>query len=162
MNEAIKYEMVRTITSTGEQLGVMPTKEALKLAQGDGLDLIVISPNANPPVCKIIDYGKYKYELERKEKESKKKQKSVGTKEVRLSPGIGVNDIKTKLSQVRKSLEKGHKVKVVLKFQGREIAHMQTSKHVLDEFIAELADVAVPEKGVKVEGRTYAAVLVKK
>jgi translation initiation factor IF-3 len=162
MNEAIKHETVRVLSATGEQLGVMTAKEALKLANDEDLDLIEISPNANPPVCKIVDFGKYKYELERKEKESKKKQKTVEVKEVRLSPGIGVNDIKTKLSQVRKFLEKGNKVKVVLQFHGREITHMQHSKYVIDDFIAALNDIAVAEKGVKIEGKAYSAILVRK
>lgn len=120
------------IGEEGEQLGIMSARDAMKLAREAGLDLVKIAPTAKPPVCKIIDYGKYKYELARKEKEAKKKQKVIDVKEVRLSPNIEENDMKTKANMARKFLEKGDKVKVTLRFRGREMAHMGSSKHVLD------------------------------
>ena len=119
-------------------------RDAMKLAREADLDLVKIAPKAQPPVCKIIDYGKYKYELARKEKEAKKKQKTVEVKEVRLSPNIDTNDLNTKMNNAKKFIGKGNKVKVTLRFRGREMAHMQQSKHILDDFAQALAeDVAV-------------------
>ena len=126
------------IGSDGEQLGIMSAKEAMFKAQAAGLDLVKIAPQAKPPVCKIIDYGKYRYELARKEKEAKKKQKTIDVKEVRLSPNIDTNDLNTKVNAARKFLSKGDRVKVTLRFRGREMAHMANSRHVLDDF-AELS-----------------------
>ena len=119
------------IGSKGEQLGIMSSKDAMFKAKAAGLDLVMVAPVAKPPVCKIIDYGKYKYEMARKEKEARKKQKTIDVKEVRLSPNIEANDIKTKAAAARKFITKGDKVKVTLRFRGREIAHMHASKHVL-------------------------------
>ena len=150
------------IGSDGEQLGVMPAREAFKLAQEAELDLVKIVPGANPPVCKIINYGKYKYELVRKEKEAKKKQKIVDVKEVRLSPNIDTNDLNTKVNQAKKFLAKGDKVKVTLRFRGRELAHVNESKVILDEFVEKLADVAVVEKAAKFEGRSMIMFLTEK
>jgi translation initiation factor IF-3 len=124
----------------------MPTKEAQKLADDAGLDLVKIAPTAKPPVCKIVDYGKYRYEQARKEKEAKKKQKTVEVKEIRLSPNIDTNDLNTKMNAARKFLSKGDKVKVTLRFRGREMAHMASSKHILDDFAENLSDVATLEK----------------
>ena len=121
-----------------------------------------IAPTAKPPVCKIIDYGKYKYELTRKEKEAKKKQKTVEVKEVRLSPNIETNDLNTKVNNAKKFIMKGNKVKVTLRFRGREMAHVQQSKHILDDFAAMLEDVAVIEKPAKMEGRNLSMVLTVK
>ena len=162
INEQIKDKEVRVIGEGGEQLGIMSAREALKLAQDAELDLVKIAPTAKPPVCKIIDYGKYKYELIRKEKEAKKKQKVVEVKEIRLSPNIDTNDLNTKMSAARKFLVKGNKVKVTLRFRGREMAHMHTSKHILDDFAEELADIAIVEKAPKVEGRSIGMVLTEK
>ena len=117
-----------------------------KLAQEAELDLVKIAPTAKPPVCKIIDYGKYRYELARKEKEARKKQKVIDVKEVRLSPDIDTNDLNTKVGAARKFLEKGDKVKVTLRFRGREMAHMSKSKYILDDFAESLADIAVVDK----------------
>ena len=117
----------------------MPAKDALKLAKDAELDLVKIAPTAKPPVCKIIDYGKYRYELARKEKEAKKKQKVIEVKEVRLSPNIDDNDLNTKINAARKFIEKGNKVKVTLRFRGREMAHMFKSKYLLDDFAEKLA-----------------------
>ena len=130
INEQIRDKEVRLIGEDGEQLGIVPGKEALRMAQEAELDLVKIAPTAKPPVCKIIDYGKYRYELARKEKEAKKKQKVIEIKEVRLSPNIDTNDLNTKVGAARKFLEKGDKVKVTLRFRGREMAHMFKSKYI--------------------------------
>lgn len=140
----------------------MPTKEAQKLADDAGLDLVKIAPTAKPPVCKIVDYGKYRYEQVRREKEAKKKQKTVEVKEIRLSPNIDTNDLMTKVNAARKFLTKGDRVKVTLRFRGREMAHMASSKHVLDEFAEKLADIATVEKAPKVEGRSMTMFLAEK
>lgn len=140
----------------------MSSREALKLAQDAELDLVKIAPKANPPVVKIVDYGKYRYEMARKEKEAKKKQKVVDVKEVRMSPNIDTNDLKTKANMARKFLEKGDRVKVTLRFRGREMAHMQSSKHVLDDFAELLADISVIDKPAKVEGRNMTMFLAVK
>ena len=150
------------IGEDGAQLGIMSSKEALKIAEEAGLDLVKIAPTAKPPVCKIVDYGKYRYELARKEKEAKKKQRTIEIKEIRMSPNIDTNDLNTKVSAARKFLTKGNKVKVTLRFRGREMAHMQTTKHILDDFAQMLSDVAVVEKAPKVEGRTMTMFLTEK
>lgn len=154
INEQIRDREVRVIGEDGEQLGVMSSRDAMKLAREAELDLVKIAPTAKPPVCKIIDYGKYKYEQTRKEKEAKKKQKTTDVKEIRLSPNIDVNDLNTKANQARKFLTKGDKVKVALRFRGREMAHMGMSKQILDDFYSKLEDVAVIEKPAKLEGRS--------
>lgn len=162
INEQIRDREVRVIGEDGEQLGIMSAKEAYKLAQEAELDLVKIAPKAKPPVCKIIDYGKYRYELARKEKEAKKKQKTVEVKEVRLSPNIDTNDLTTKVNNARKFVTKGNKVKVTLRFRGREMAHVQQSKHILDDFAKMLEDVAMVEKPAKMEGRNMSMVLTVK
>lgn len=154
INEQIRDKEVRVIGENNEQLGVMSSKEALALADEAGLDLVKVAPTAVPPVCKIVDYGKYKYEQLRKEKENKKKQHQVEIKEIRLTPNIDTNDLNTKVGAAKKFIAKGDKVKVTLRFRGREMAHMNTSKHVLDEFAEALADCAVVDKPAKVEGRS--------
>ena len=153
---------MRLIGPNGEQVGVIATSVALNLAKEANLDLVEVAPNAKPPVAKLIDYGKYKYELARKEKEAKKKQKVIEIKEVRLSPNIEDNDLNTKVSAAKKFLEKGNKVKVTLRFRGREMAHMASSKHILDDFAKMLEEVAVVEKPAKVEGRSMTLVLAQK
>ena len=150
------------IGADGAQLGIMSARDALKIAEEAGLDLVKIAPTAKPPVCKIVDYGKYRYELARKEKEAKKKQRTIEIKEIRMSPNIDTNDLNTKVSAARKFLTKGNKVKVTLRFRGREMAHMQTTKHILDDFAQMLSDVAVVEKAPKVEGRTMTMFLTEK
>ena len=162
INEQIRDREIRLIGQNGEQLGIMSSKEAMKLAREAELDLVKIAPGAKPPVCKIIDYGKYKYEQARKEKEAKKKQKTVEVKEVRLSPNIDTNDLNTKINNAKKFISKGNKVKVTLRFRGREMAHVQQSKHILDDFAETLADVAVVEKPAKMEGRAMSMVLAEK
>ena len=162
INGQIRDKEVRVIGENGEQLGIMSSRESMKLAQEAELDLVKIAPKAQPPVCKIIDYGKYRYELARKEKEAKKKQKTVEVKEVRLSPNIETNDLNTKVNNAKKFISKGNKVKVTLRFRGREMAHMQQSKHILDDFAKLLEDVAVVEKPAKLEGRNMSMVLTEK
>ena len=152
INEQIRDREVRLIGENGEQLGIMSARDAFKLAQEAELDLVKIAPTAKPPVCKIIDYGKYRYELARKEKEARKKQKVIDVKEVRLSPNIDTNDLNTKVGAARKFLEKGDKVKVTLRFRGREMAHMSKSKYILDDFAESLADIAVVDTPSKVAG----------
>ena len=162
INEQIRDREVRLIGENGEQLGIMSARDAFKLAQEAELDLVKIAPTAKPPVCKIIDYGKYRYELARKEKEARKKQKVIDVKEVRLSPNIDTNDLNTKVGAARKFLEKGDKVKVTLRFRGREMAHMSKSKYILDDFAESLAENAVEDKPTKVEGRSMVMFLTAK
>ena len=162
INEQIRDKEIRLIGADGEQLGIVSAKEAQKLAEEAGLDLVKIAPTAKPPVCKIIDYGKYRYEQARKEKEAKKKQKTVELKEIRLSPNIEANDLNTKINAAKKFIAKGDKVKVTLRFRGREMAHMNQSKYILDDFAEALIDVAVVEKAPKVEGRSIGMVLAEK
>ncbi len=162
INEHIKDKEVRVIGENGEMLGVMSPKDAMKLAREAEVDLVKIVPTAVPPVCKIVDYGKYKYELTRKEKDAKKKQRVIDIKEVRLSPNIEENDLNTKANAARKFIEKGDKVKITLKFRGREMAHMEQSKHILDDFAQKLADIAQVEKAPKLEGRSIIMVLTEK
>lgn len=162
INEQIRDREVRLVGPDGEQIGVVSSREAQKIADDAGLDLVKIAPNAKPPVCKVIDYGKYRYELARKEKDVKKKQKTVELKEIRLSPNIDTNDLNTKMNAARKFLSKGNKVKVTLRFRGREMAHMNSSKHILDDIAESLSDIAVVEKAPKVEGRSIGLVLAEK
>ena len=162
INEQIRDKEIRLIGEDGGQLGIMPTKEALKLAREADLDLVKIAPTAKPPVCKIIDYGKFRYEQSRKEKEARKKQKIVEVKEIRMSPNIEENDMNTKVNAARKFLAKGDKVKVTLRFRGREMAHVQHSKHILDDFAEKLEDVSVVEKAPKMEGRNMFLILAEK
>ena len=162
INEQIRDREVRLIGPDGEQIGVVSSREAQKIADEAELDLVKIAPNAKPPVCKVIDYGKYRYELARKEKDAKKKQKTVELKEIRLSPNIDTNDLNTKMNAAKKFLAKGNKVKITLRFRGREMAHMSSSKHILDDIAENLSDVAVVEKAPKIEGRSIGMVLAEK
>lgn len=162
INEQIRDREVRVIGEDGEQLGVMPTKDAQRLADEAELDLVMIAPTAKPPVCRIVDFGKFKYEQLQKEKEARKKQKTVELKEIRLSPNIDTNDLNTKRNAAKKFLAKGNKVKITLRFRGREMAHMHDHKHILDDFAAELGDGVVIEKAPKVEGRTISMVISEK
>lgn len=162
INEQIRDKEVRLVGEDGEQLGVMSSRDAMQRAREADLDLVKIAPKAQPPVCKIIDYGKFKYEQTRKDKEAKKKQKTVDLKEVRLSPNIESNDLNTKMNNARKFIAKGNKVKVTLRFRGREMAHMHQSRHILDDFAKEMQDIAVVEKPSKIEGRSISMVLTEK
>ena len=160
INEQIRDREIRLIGENGEQLGIMSAKDAMKLAREAELDLVKIAPTAKPPVCKIIDYGKYRYELAKKE--ARKKQKTIEIKEVRLSPNIDVNDLNTKVASARKFLTKGNKVKVSLRFRGREMAHMQASRYILEDFAKSLEDVAAIDKPIKQEGRSLTLFLMEK
>ena len=162
INEQIRDKEIRLIGEDGQQLGIMSSREAMKIAREAELDLVKIAPQAKPPVCKIIDYGKYRYELARKEKEAKKKQKTMEVKEVRLSPNIDTNDLNTKANQARKFITKGDKVKVTLRFRGREMAHVNYSKQILDSFYEKLEDIAVIDKNAKMEGRSMVMFLSQK
>lgn len=154
INEQIRAKEVRLVGEDGEQLGIVPLAAALKNAEDEGKDLVLIAPTAKPPVCKMIDYGKYRYELARRDKEAKKKQKTIEVKEVRLSPNIDTNDLNTKIGSARKFLEKGNKVKLTLRFRGREMARMNKSKYILDDFAEALKDIAVIDRPSKAEGRS--------
>ena len=143
-------------------MGIMSAKEALKIAEEAELDLVNVAPTAKPPVCKIIDYGKFRYEMEKKAKDAKKKQKTMEVKEIRLSPNIDDNDVTTKIRAARKFLEDGNKVKITLRFRGREMSHMAQTKHILDDFATQLADVSVVDKPSKMEGRSLVLFLTAK
>ena len=162
INDQIRENEVRLIGENGEQLGIMSSSDALKRAEEAELDLIMIAPNAKPPVCRIMDYSKFRYEQARKERDAKKKQKTVEVKEIRLSPNIDTNDLNTKSNNARKFLEKGNRVKVNLRFRGREMAHINATKGVLDDFAASLQDIANIDKPAKMEGRSMSIVLAPK
>lgn len=162
INEQIRDREVRLIGEDGSQLGIMSAKEAYKIAREANLDLVKIAPTAKPPVCKIIDYGKYRYEMARKEKEAKKKQKTIEVKEIRLSPNIDVNDLNTKMNQTRKFITSGNKVKVSVRFRGRELAHTASGKVILDQFAEKLSDIAVIDKPAKLEGKSMVMFLSEK
>ena len=159
INEQIRDREVRVIGAEGEQLGIMSSKDAYMMAKEKDLDLIKIAPTATPPVVKIADFGKYRYEMMRKEKEAKRNQRVTELKEIRMTPNIDQNDLNTKLSAARKFLEKGNKVKVALRFRGREMSRMNQSKYILDDFAEQLKDIAVLDKPAKVEGRNMAIVI---
>ena len=146
MNEKIRSKQVRVVGEEGEQLCILDTSEALATAQEKGLDLVIISPNAEPPVCKMMDYGKFRFEKLKKDKENKKKQKQIALKELRIKPHIDEHDMNTKISQIKKFIEKEHKVKVSLRLLGREKAHADTAIKVLDEIASHFEEIAVIEK----------------
>ena len=147
------------IGQDGAQLGIMSAMEAQKLADAAELDLVKIAPQAVPPVVKIIDFSKFRYEQKRREKEQKKKQRVIEVKEVRLSPNIDTNDLNTKVGAARKFLEKGNKIKVNLRFRGREMSRMMQSKYILEDFAAQLADISQVEKAPKAEGRSLILII---
>ncbi|MBB1534129.1 MAG: translation initiation factor IF-3 [Leptotrichia sp.] len=146
MNERIRAREIRVIGDDGEQFGILSVNEAIALAAEKNLDLVEISPNATPPVCKIMDYGKYKYEKTKKDKENKKKQKNVVVKELRIKPHIDEHDKETKISQIKKFIEKEHKVKVSLRLTGRERLHADSAIKILDEFASHFEETAIVEK----------------
>ena len=162
INEQIRDREIRLIGEDGEQLGIMSARDAMKLAREANLDLVKIAPTAKPPVCKIIDYGKYRYEQARKEKEARKKQKTIEVKEVRLSPNIDTNDLNTTVNQARKFVSSGNKVKVAVRFRGRELAHTAVGKTILEDFAQKLSDIAVIDKPAKLEGKSMVMFLVEK
>ncbi|QUI24697.1 translation initiation factor IF-3 [Vallitalea pronyensis] len=162
INEQIRDREVRLIDDQGNQLGIMSARDAQKLARERNLDLVKISPKAKPPVCKIIDYGKFRYEQAKREKEAKKKQNIISVKEVRLSPNIEQHDIDTKMKHARKFLDNGDKVKVSVRFRGRELAHTAIGRGILLKFAESLADIADIEKNPKMEGRSMVMFMTKK
>jgi len=159
VNEMIVAEEIRVVGSEGEMLGVMSVEAAIKLADEEGLDLVEISPNAAPPVCKILDYGKYKYEQQKKAAEARKNQKTVDVKEVKIRPGIEDHDYQVKMRNARKFLENGDKVKVTMRFRGREMAHQNIGFDLLKRMITELSDVGKVDLEPKMEGRQIIMVL---
>ena len=162
INEQIRDREIRLIGEDGEQLGIMSARDAMKLAREANLDQVKIAPTAKPPVCKIIDYGKYRYEQARREKEARKKQKTIEVKEIRLSPNIDTNDLNTKVNQARKFVSGGNKVKVAVRFRGRELAHTAVGKTILEDFAQKLSDIAVIDKPAKLEGKSMVMFLVEK
>ena len=153
LNEEINDKEIRLIGSEGEQLGIMSSDEALKIADEQGLDLVKISPQATPPVCKLMNYGKFRFEQSKREKEAKKNQHVVEIKEIRMSPGIDVGDFNTKLKNAQKFVADGNRVKVSVRFRGREMAHTDIGKDLLDKFAEECSGVANLDKNAKLEGR---------
>ena len=152
LNEEIRDKELRLIGNGGDQLGIMSAEEALRIADEQGLDLVKISPQANPPVCKLMDYGKYRFEQSKREKEARKNQHVVEIKEIRMSPGIDVGDFNVKLKNAQKFLADGDRVKVSVRFRGREMAHTDIGKKLLDRFAEQCAEVANVDKGAKLEG----------
>ena len=159
INEQIRDSEVRLIGSDGEQLGVVPTREAQRLADEKELDLVKIAPTATPPVCRIMDYGKYRFEQAKREKEARKNQHVIEVKEIRMSPGIGENDFNTKLKNGQKFLQGGDRLKVTIRFRGREMAHTNIGEQLLRDFAAKCADIANLDKQPKLEGRNMSMFL---
>ncbi|NMA37394.1 MAG: translation initiation factor IF-3 [Papillibacter sp.] len=153
INEEIQDKEIRLIGDDGTQLGIMSAEEALDIAYDKNLDLVKIVPNSNPPVCKIMDYGKFRFEQSKREKETKKNQKVIEVKEIRMSPGIGINDFNTKLKNSLKFLADGDRLKVSVRFRGREMTHTEIGEELLNRFAEQCAEVAVVNKPAKLEGR---------
>lgn len=162
INEEIRVKEVRLIGADGEQLGITPIREALQIAQDANLDLVNVAPTAKPPVCRIMDYGKFRYETQKKEKEARKNQKIVDIKEIRLSATIDEHDFQTKLRNAVKFLGEGDKVKASVRFRGREIAHSEIGRRVLERLAAETADISSQERAPKLEGRSMIMILTPK
>ena len=159
INEEITDKEIRLIGNEGEQLGIMSAEEALRIATEQDLDLVKIAPGSNPPVCKIMDYGKYRFEQTKKEKDAKKNQRVIEIKEIRMSPGIGDNDFNTKLKNGQKFLNDGNRVKVSVRFRGREMAHTNIGEVLLRNFAEKCADIANLDKAPKLEGRNMSMFL---
>ena len=162
INEQIRVREVRLIDDLGEQKGIVPTIEALRMAKEKDLDLVEVSPNANPPVCKILDYGKYRFEQEKKLRESKKNQKVLKLKEIRMQPKIGPGDLDTKAKHVQEFLEEGNKVKVTIRFRGRELAHTELGYDVLNEVLKRLTSAYVVEKQPAIDGKFMSMTIASK
>jgi translation initiation factor IF-3 len=162
VNDRIRTNEVRLIGKDGEQIGVIQTKEAMKMAEEASMDLVLVSPNAKPPVARIMDYGKFRYEQQKKERETRKNQKIVNVKEIRLSPTIDDHDFNTKLRNARKFLEKGDKVKVSIRFRGRAITHKEIGRVVLERMAEEASDISVVESKAKMDGRSMFLMLAPK
>ncbi len=164
INEQIKASHVLVIGPNGEQVGVKSIQDALTLASYAGFDLVMLNPNSDPPVCKVMDYNKYRYEKQKKEKEALKKQKANNSeiKEFRLSPVIDVGDFETKLRQVTKYLEKNDKIKLSIRFKGRQMAHTELGREVLENFAERLSDISIVEQAAKLDGRNMIMLLAPK
>ena len=159
INDDIRVKEVRVIGADGEQIGILPINEARELAYDRDLDLVLISPQAEPPVCRIMDYGKYRFERDKKQKEAKKRQQIVKVKEVQLSCRIDTHDFETRVSHARKFLEGGDKVKVIVRFKGREMAHQDIGRSMLEKFLEACADLGTSDKGITMEGRFMSAII---
>ena len=162
INQEITARELRLISGTGEQFGIISIQEALEHAEKSGLDLVEISPNATPPVCKLLDYGKYKYQQHKREKENKKKQHVIQLKEIRFRPGTETHDLETKAKKIRSFLAAGNKVKVTVMYRGREMAHKEFGQKTLQQILTNLDDVAKTETQPKMEGRFLSVILVAK
>lgn len=162
INEEIRAKEVRLVSGDGEQLGIVPVKEALRMAQEKELDLVEVSANAKPPVCRIMDYGKYRYEQSKREKEARKKQRIINVKEIKLRPNIEDHDLDTKSKNIARFLKDGDKVKVTMMFRGREMAHAELGKQLLDKVASEMQDIANIERQPKIEGRNMIMILAPK
>ena len=159
INEQIRFNEVQVISDTGEKLGTMSSKDAIEIASQKDLDLVLVSPNATPPVCKIMNYGKYKFEQAKREKEAKKKQKTFEIKELRVTPNTEEHDFNFKVKNARKFLESGSKVKITVRFRGRELNYVKQGEDILNRFITELEDIATPEKKPLLEGKNMFIIL---
>lgn len=162
VNDGIRARELRVIGKDGEQIGVVSKSEALRLAEQANLDLVLVAPNAKPPVARVMDYGKFRYEQQKKEREAKKNQKNITVKEVRLSPSIDEHDFNTKLKNARKFLEKGDKVKASIRFRGRAITHKDLGREVLERLAEEVSDIAAIEQKAKMDGRSMFIMLAPK
>lgn len=162
INGQIRAREVQLISDTGEKLGKVPLNQALDMAMDKKLDLVLVAPNAEPPVCKIMNYGKYKFEQAKKEKEAKKKQKSFEVKEIRITPNIDVHDFEFKCKNARRFIEDGDKVKITVKFRGRELNYAKLGEKVLNDFAQKLEDIALPEKKPILDGKNMFIILAKK
>jgi translation initiation factor IF-3 len=162
VNERIRFREVRVVDQNGDQIGTMSSREAQNKAYEANLDLVCVAPKAKPPVCRIMDYGKYRFEQQKKAREMRKNSKAVSVKETQLSPTIDVHDKNVKLKRTLKWLQAGDKVKIAVRFRGRQMAHIEIGQKILDDFVAECADYCVIEKPAKMEGRTLTAVLAPK
>ncbi len=162
INGQIRAKEVQLIGDNGEKIGVISLNEALEKAEEKNLDLVLVAPNANPPVCKIMNYGKYKFEQAKKEKEAKKKQKSFEIKEIRVTPNIEEHDFSFKSKNAKKFIQDGNKVKITVRFRGREVNNSKAGELVLNKFIEDMSDIAVVEKAPKLEGRNMFTILAKK
>ena len=162
INEEIHIREVRVTSATGEQLGIMPTREALRMAEEQHLDLVEVAPKAKPPVCRIMDFGKYRYEQQKREKEAKKKQKVISIKEVKLRPNIEQHDFDVKLKNALRFVEEGNKVKVTIMFRGRELSHPELGKEVLGRVAEKLGGLVSIERNAKLEGKNMTMIVAPK
>ncbi len=162
VNERIRAREIRVIGEKGEQIGVLPASEGLKLAKGKNLDLVEVAPNTSPPVCRIMDFSRYKYEQEKKERMARKKQKIVHLKEIKLKPNIEEHDYQTKLRHLKRFLDRGDKTKITLMFRGREMAHVDIGRSLMDRLMKDLSELAEVEKPPALEGRFMVMIMTPK